>query len=215
MRDPSGPQREWRAAGLLFALSLCLAAGTALADGPEARCRARYANGRVLVDVDLHRFLDVELLKLVKLGLEGHFRFELQLVRERPLWFDEPIADEWAESTLRYDKPQSRLVLDHRREVRDPVRLDLDRLVIAPPDPLDEEGRYRVELRATLQVVTPASLGRVAAWIAGRNRPQEEESSQLSERLMRAVADDLAREATCRCDVTTTPPAAAPPRSDG
>lgn len=202
MREPSGRQREWRAAGLLFALSLTLAAGTALADGPEARCRARYANGRVLVDLDLERFLDVELLKLVKLGLEGHFRFELRLVRSRPLWFDESIAGDFAESTLRYHKPEARLILDHRREVRDPVRLDLDRLVISPPDPLADDGRYHVEVHATLRVVTPASLGRVASWIAGRDGTGAEERSQLSERLVRAVADDLAREARCRCEVT-------------
>jgi len=53
----------------------------ALAEGPAATCTATLAGGRVLIDVELQRFLDPELLKLVRLGLEGNLQFELVLLR--------------------------------------------------------------------------------------------------------------------------------------
>src|SRR5512140_558515 len=184
----------------ILAVALGLSGSAALAEGPAATCTATLAGGRVLIDVELQRFLDPDLLKLVRLGLEGNLQFELVLLRTRPFWFDELIERDAATARLRYVDEDRVYLLDDRREVPDPLRLDLERFALRPPDPLDPDGTYKVEVKATLRVVTGASLGKVASWIAGRE-PSRGETSDLSSRLLRAVADDLARQATALCEV--------------
>ena len=89
MGQRAGQRREWRATAAIIALGLGLSGSAALADGPAATCSATSAGGRVLIDVELERFLDPDLLKLVRLGLEGNLQLELVLLRTRPFWFDE------------------------------------------------------------------------------------------------------------------------------
>ncbi len=105
---------------------------------------------------------------------------------------------EEAVAHLRYLAADQSYVLDGRREVSDPLSLSLDRIALRPAEPLDEGGQYKVEVKATLQVVTPSSLGKVASWMAGT--PDGEERSELTARLLKVVAEDLARQARCSCE---------------
>jgi len=204
-------RREWAHAALIAAVAVCLAAGSAAAEGPGAKCRALIAGGRALVDVELSHLIDADLLKLVRLGLDARIELQVVLVRTRPFWFDEPVEREEAVARLRYLTAERSYVLDGRREISDPLSLTLDRIALRPAEPLDEGGRYKVEVKAMLQVVTPSSLGKVASWMAGK--PDGEQRSELTARLLKVVAEDLARQARCSCDAEKIQPAAPQPAS--
>jgi hypothetical protein len=184
---------------VILVTSLCLATGPAWADGPSAKCRAVVAGGRALVDVELSKFVDVRLARLVKLGLAGHIRLEVTLLRARPFWFDEAQDQAKTEAVLTWDRASREFLLDRAREVEDPVTLTLERVSLRPPDGIEEDGRYRIEVKAALRVVTPQSLGKVAAWLAGKGR-DEDETNDLSRVLLDALAEDLARSASCTCE---------------
>jgi hypothetical protein len=100
------------------------------------------------------------------------------------------------------------LLLDGSRELREWDRIQLDRLVFRPQSEVlpEEIDRYRVEVKVKLQVITAASLRGVAQWIASGRK---EEQGAVSRRLLDAVANDLTREASARCDVELATPKAA------
>lgn len=60
-------------------------------------------------------------------------------------------------------------------------------------------------------MVTPSSLGKVASWMAGK--PDGEERSELTARLLKVLAENLARSARCICDAEKGQPA--PPQPAG
>ncbi len=188
---------EWTQAVAILATACTLAAGTALAaDPPSASCRALLAQDRALVDIQLSRFIDPRLAKLIRLGLAGRIQLELVLYRQRPFWFDEAQERTTRETVLRYHPDPGGFLLDGDREVEDPLRLSLARIALRPVDGLEEGGLYQVEVKVSLRVVTPQSLGKVAAWLAGHGRQGEDDVSQT---LLQAVAEDLARTAHARC----------------
>lgn len=181
---------------------LCLLAPVrAHAEAPAARCSARLAGGRALVDVELLHFLDPELARVVRLGVEGRLRVEVTLVRERALWFDAPAATQVTELYLRWSKASGRYVLGSWRELEDPGTLALERLSLRPGAPPAPGERYRVDVRAHLQVITAGSLGQVASWIAERKNG----APPVSETVLSAIASDLARQASCACAAVASP----------
>lgn len=181
--------------GGTFVAVLCLVlAGAAMADGPTAGCSARVAGSRALVDVELRDFLDSELLKVIRLGLVGRIHLDVSLSRPRPLWFDEPVLTQAYDVALRWSKPESRYVLDGRVDVEDPARFTLERMALRPAARFESDGRYKVEVRVHLQVVTAASLGKALAWMVGKE-------GGVPEGLLATLANDLARVATCACAV--------------
>jgi hypothetical protein len=200
-----GPSRsarqQWTVLALIVAL---LSAGSAFADGPRsplARCSALLANGRALVDVAAEHLFSDDLVRLVRLGMTGRLEVQVTLIRRQPFWFDAVVLEERRELQVTALAQGGGLVLDGSRVLRDVDRLELDRLVLRPrPEVLPEEvDRYQVEVKLRFQVITAASLRRVARWIASGD---QEEQGAVSRRLLEAVASDLTREASARCDVT-------------
>lgn len=196
MFDLGSQRREWSHFAAILTFALVFAAGSAWAQTPTVRCEAVIARDRALVDVELSDFVDARLAKLVKLGLAGRIQLQLSLVERRPLWFDLLKDRTDRESVLRYDRDAAAFLLEGGQEVTDPIRLKLNRIALQPPDGLGN-GDYRVEVKVSLRVVTPQSLGRVAAWLAGREQAGE---GRAPDALLEAVANDLARSASAACD---------------
>lgn len=201
MFDLSAQRREWSHFAAILTLGLCVLAGSAWAQAPSVRCQAVIARDRALVDVELSRFVDARLARLVKLGLSGRIQLEISLMQRRPFWFDELRERVSRESVLVYDRALPGFMLDG--EDADPVSLRLDRIALQPGDGLGE-GEYRVEVKVSLRVVTPQSLGRVAAWLADRERAEE---GAAPDALLEAVANDLARTASTTCAAERVPAA--------
>ena len=179
-------------AALLFLVAVALAAHGA----PGGACRAVAGHSGILVRVQLVDLFGPELLRLVSLGLEGRVRVEVELVRRRPFWFSRRVARESVEAVVTRDPSGEGFLLDGERPLPDPSRLPIER--IALPAPGGDPERHEAQVRVQLRVITPASLGRMAAWVAGG---KEEERSALSAGLFSLIADELARTLEFSCPV--------------
>ena len=172
----------------------------------EASCRATRAGARARVAIELADLLDLDLFRLVRLGLRGKVTVELRLVRRGRI-FGSTIARAVVEASLVWSAEAQVLLLEDRA-VAEPPRLALERIsleVDAPPD-----AELEVEVSARLQVVTAQSLGDVARWITGGDRTADERSA-VTRNLLGAVADDLTRSARTSCPVRAQQPPAPPP----
>jgi hypothetical protein len=188
---------------LLLSLLLCTAA-PALADeaGPRARCTATRSGRRVVVRPEVEGLVDAELARLVRLGLSGRLEVTVTLLRRRPLWFDARVETVRLTQVLAYTA-EGGWVLDGRPLSAPPseAALPLERVALGV-EARREEGDVSglvVEVEARLQVVTAQSLGRVASWLTPSGAP---ERTAVGENLVRSVAEDLARSARGRCEVT-------------
>ncbi len=185
----------------LLALALAVGwAGLSFAQDPRASCHASVAGGRVVVDVELEGFLDKELLRLIKLGLEGRLSLEVAVVKRRRFWFDAPVEVQSKVASLRYTRSTGKLFMDGRREVVNPALLALERVALRVG--ADPEETYGVEVTARLQVVTAQSLDKLAEWISNR---RQREATPVPRNVLQAVADDLARGASAQCDAVARP----------
>jgi hypothetical protein len=174
-----------------LALVLLLLAGATKAQ--ELACKAVLAGTRALVDATVHRLLDPELLRIVKLGVAGRLTVEANVVRRRQLWFGRVVAATKRELPLTWSEERGVFELDGRA-LPDPENLSLERIVL----PLGEAGdprAYEVEVTTRLVVVTQGSLGRVANLLEGEN------DSALTRTLLDAIANDLTRSANGTCRV--------------
>jgi hypothetical protein len=187
----------------VVAVALALGVSLAIAGPPRAGCRVTFSENRALVDIELTDFFDPELLKLVRLGLEGKIQLELSVVRPRAAWFDEKVGEERTELAVRYDKPRRKYRLDHRRDLNDPNRFWVERLAVRLGNG-ERAVEYRVELRAALEVVTPKSLNQVADWIAIGRKPGG--GSVLSRTLVDRITGDLQRKVEAQCEPVNAPP---------
>jgi hypothetical protein len=182
----------------LGALCVLLAALTARGQdaGASASCRATQAPGRAFVSVKLAGFLDRELLRLVRLGLQGKLSVEVAVVRRRALFFRSTLARVQHEYELRWSDAQRVFVLDG--DVLDELdELELDRAALD----VELEPDDWVEVTATLNVVTPQSLEKMAGWIAGADAP----ASPLSRGVLGALARDLTRRVSASCPLRPVP----------
>jgi hypothetical protein len=183
----------------LLLVALLLAASAAEgAPGPSGSCRATAAGRRVLVQVKLDDLFAPELLRLVSLGLDGRITVEVDLVRRRPLWFSQRVARTSLELTVSRDASGDGFLLDGERPLLDPRRLYLERLAL--PYEGDDPARYQAEVRVQLRVITPGSLGKMAAWVAG-GEGKSEERSALSAGVLAMLADELSRTLELQCAV--------------
>jgi hypothetical protein len=78
--------------------------------------------------------------------------------------------------------------------------LELERTAWTLKEPPESGDSFVVQVNVRLQVVTAASLGKVATWLT-QGESAEDERSAVSRNLLRTVADDLTRGASGRCDV--------------
>ena len=117
-------------------------------------------------------------------------------MRRRPAWFDARLAEQQLTEVLSYDEASGRYRLSGRPLPEGPASLPLGRTALLLEQPPDADALLEVELDVRLQVVTSASLGRMAAWLT-----QSETRSAVSENLLRTVAEDLQRRARARCRV--------------
>lgn len=185
-------------AAVAAALAVIAVAGTARAERAAAACSAHKAGGRVVVGVELEGLFDKEMLRLVKLGLEGRVHVEVTLVRRRNFWFDARLGSQTKDIVVSYSKEIDRFVLGGTTPISDPGRLSLARLSLWPGE--DGQGGYEVEVSAKLQVVTVSSLGKMASWIAGGGG-KDAPRGVLSRNLVSAITNDLTRSATTTCKV--------------
>jgi hypothetical protein len=210
---PPPARRRLRAAALALALSLAAATGPSLAAAaPRASCRCERAGDRALVYLALDDLFDRELLRLVRLGLQGRIRIETSLYRRRRFWFDARRATEVREAVVTWSAEQAAFLLDGRT-AGDPARLALPAYAVRPEGERLGTAYHYVEVTARLEVVTAASLGQVARWlVAGERAPatpadgpgsgeEPPASSPLSRTFVSYLAADLARIASGRCPV--------------
>lgn len=182
------------AAGLLAPMSR--------AEEPRVTCTATVSGRRVLVRPEALAFVSPELERLVRLGLAGKLEVELTLLRRRALWFDSRVDGAKLTQVLAFT--QGLYLLDGRPLPSGPGALELERVawtLDAAPEP-GEHWVVQVDVR--LHVVTAVSLGKVASWLT-QGPGAEGERSALTGTLLRSVAEDLARGASGRCDVTRAP----------
>jgi len=174
-------------------LALSTAAG---AQTPAGTCRASFAGRNVAVHVQVDDLFPSEMLRLVGLGLTGRLQVEIDLVRRRPLWFSRRVARHSLDVAVSRGPGGEGLLLDGE-PIADPSRLRLPRIQL----PVDgEPDQLEAQVRVQLRVITPGSLGKMAAWVAGGESKQEERSA-LSAGLLSIIADELARSVETSCPV--------------
>ncbi len=174
-----------------LALALLLLAGAAKAQ--EVACKAVLAGTRALVDAAVHRLLDRDLLRIVKLGVPGKLTVETSVMRRRQLWFGRVVATKRLELPLRWSEERGVYELDGKA-LADPEHATLERVIVSLGEAEDPRA-YEVEVATQLVVVTSGSLGRVADFLAG------ESDSALARTLLGAIANDLTRSASAKCPV--------------
>ncbi|MBF5045171.1 hypothetical protein FGE12_22395 [Aggregicoccus sp. 17bor-14] len=190
--------RDVRLLTTLLALTLVTPAH---AEEPHVTCTAQRTGTRVLVRPEARAFIDAELDRLLRLGLAGRLEVGLVLLRRRPAWFDARLAEQHLTEVLRFDESTGRYELSGRPLSEGPAALQLERAALELESPPAPDAVLEVELDVRLQVVTRASLGRMASWLT-----QSETRSAVTENLLRTVADDLQRRARARCRVQPGPP---------
>jgi hypothetical protein len=140
-----------------------------------------------------------ELERLMRLGLAGRLEVELTLLRHRPLWFSERMDAARLTQVLAYSAKEGGWVLDGR-PLAGVGTLELERVAWTLEEEPAAETAFVVEVGVRLQVVTAASLGKVAQWLT-QGEKTEAERSALTRGLLRTVAEDLTRRAEGRCSV--------------
>jgi hypothetical protein len=165
---------------------------------PRVTCSATRVGRRVVVRPEALAFVAPELERLMRLGLAGRLEVELRLLRPRPLWFSEQVDRTRLTQVLAYTKART-WVLDDR-PLASPETLELERVAWVLEEEPEEDAAFVVEVAVRLQVVTTASLGKVAQWLT-RGEKTEAERSTLTRGLLRTVAEDLTRGAEGRCTV--------------
>jgi hypothetical protein len=155
---------------------------------------------RVVVRPEASALVAPELERLMRLGLAGRLEVELTLLRRRPLWFSEQEDATRLTQVLAYSAKAGGWALDGRPLVAEPELLELERVAWVLEEEPEAGEAFVVEVGVRLQVVTAASLGKVARWLTQGERTEAERSS-LTRGLLRTVAEDLTRGAEGRCTV--------------
>jgi hypothetical protein len=192
-----GAQARGLGAAVVAAVGL-LAPG-AWAEEPRARCTATLSGRRVVVRPEAQAFLTPDLDRLLRLGLAGRLEVELTLLRRRKLWFDEQVDSAKLTQVLSFSKGE--YLLDGRALPPGAPVLELERTAWTLKEPPELSDSFVVQVNVRLQVVTAASLGKVASWLT-QGESAEDERSAVSRNLLRTVAEDLSRGASGRCDVS-------------
>ena len=180
-----------------LALTLLLAASTVYAAGPSARCDAVQQGKRTLASVQITNFFDRELLRLVRLGLEGRVKVKLVLVKRRAMWFDDDVMTLSRVFVVTWDKKKRTYLLDGTPIP--PTALDallLDRILLGRRD-TNTAGSHYVEVDVELEVVTVSSMMTAAKWVTGGT----DDGDMITTQLAKAVVADLTRNASTSCDV--------------
>jgi len=194
---------ETQARGLGAALiaAVGLLAPRAHADEPGARCTATLTGRRVVVRPEAQAFLTEDLDRLLRLGLAGRLEVELTLLRRRKLWFDARVDSAQLTQVLSFTRGE--YLLDGRPLSSGAVTLELERTAWTLQQAPEPGDALVVQVNVRLQVVTAASLGKVASWLT-QGQPEEAEASPVTRNLLRSVAEDLTRSAVGRCSVSPT-----------
>ncbi|HEX8699867.1 MAG TPA: DUF4390 domain-containing protein [Myxococcaceae bacterium] len=192
-----GTQARGLSAAMIVAVGLL--APTAHADEPGARCTATLTGRRVVVRSEAQAFLTEDLDRLLRLGLAGRLEVELTLLRRRKLWFDARVDSAQLTQVLSYTRGE--YLLDGRPLPSGAQTLELERTAWTLEEPPEASDTLVVQVNVRLQVVTAASLGKVASWLT-QGQPAEAEDSPVTRNLLRSVAEDLTRSAVGRCAVS-------------
>ncbi|MFP2961766.1 hypothetical protein ACLEPN_29195 [Myxococcus sp. 1LA] len=196
--------RVGRRLGTALVAVASLYAPTVHAEEPRATCTATLSGRRVMVRSEAFDFISPELDRLVRLGMAGKLEVELTLWRRNSVWFDERVDTARVTQVLAFSK--GAYVLDGRSLPEGPSALTLERVAWSLEERPEPGERFQVRINVRLQVVTAASLGRVAAWLTqGKQAPDDEGATLTGSVLLRSVAEDLSRGANARCDVTRPP----------
>jgi hypothetical protein len=198
MRGTRTSRRKGLAAALVAAVGLFAPMARA-EEPPRVTCSASRVGRRVVVRPEALALVAPELERLMKLGLAGRLEVELTLLRRRPLWFSERVDATKLTQVLAYPAKEGGWRLDGR-PLASPGTLELERVAWVLEEEPEAETAFVVEVEVRLQVVTAASLGKVAKWLT-RGEETEAERSALTSGLLRTVADDLTRGAEGRCAV--------------
>lgn len=202
MRRPGTSTRRRLAAALVAALGLFAPVARAEGTPPRMTCSATRVARRVVVRPEALALVAPELERLMKLGLAGRLEVELTLLRRRPLWFSERMDETKLTQVLAYSAKAGGWALDGRALAGGTGTLELERVAWMLDEEPEAEATFEVEVRVRLQVVTAASLGKVAQWLT-QGEKTEAERSALTRSLLRTVAEDLTSGAEGRCTVQT------------
>ncbi|AFE07329.1 hypothetical protein COCOR_07106 [Corallococcus coralloides DSM 2259] len=187
--------------GTALVVAASLLASGAHAEEASAACTATLSGKRVMVRPEARAFISPELDRLVRLGLAGKLEVELTLWRRRAFWFDAHLDSARVTQVLAFTRDGYRL--DGRELTGGVGTLELERVAWTLDAKPEAGEHFVVQVEVRLQVVTATSLGRMARWLT-----QGEASSSgtpVLGSLLRSVAEDLARQATGRCDVSRQP----------
>ncbi|GMU06912.1 hypothetical protein [Corallococcus caeni] len=192
-----------RGAALVVAAGL-LASG-ARAEEASAACTATLSGRRVTVRPEARAFISPELDRLVRLGLAGKLEVELTLWRRRAFWFDAHVDNARVTQVLAFTR--AGYLLDGRELTGGVGTLELERVAWTLDARPEAEEHFVVQVEVRLQVVTATSLGRMARWLTQETASEAttEARPPLLGSLLRSVAEDLARKASARCDVSRQP----------
>jgi hypothetical protein len=175
----------------------------ARAEEPGARCTATLTGRRVVVRPEAHTFLTPDLDRLLRLGLAGRLEVELTLLRRRRLWFDARVDSTQLTQVLSFTRGE--YLLDGRPLPSGATPLELERAAWTLEEAPEAGQALVVQVNVRLQVVTAASLGKVASWLT-EGEPSGTEDSAVTRNLLRSVAEDLSRSAVGRCAVSPATP---------
>ncbi|WP_233278185.1 hypothetical protein [Myxococcus stipitatus] len=190
-----------RTLGAALVATAGLFAPTAMAEAPRVTCTATLSGRRVLARSEVFAFLSEELDRLVRLGMAGKLEVELTLWKRRALWFNTRVDSARLTQVIAFTREG--YALDGRTLPEGAQALKLDRVAWTLEDPPEKTDRFVIQVEVRLNVVTAASLGRMAAWLTRKEGGETDASlSTLTGPLLRSIAEDLSQRASGRCEVT-------------
>lgn len=194
-----------RRRGAALVVAAGLLAARARAEEASASCTATVSGRRVVVRPEASAFISPELDRLIRLGLAGKLEVELTLWRRRAFWFDTRVDSARVTQVLAFTRAS--YLLDGRLLTEGVGTLELERVAWMLDARVATDEHFFVQVEVRLHVVTAASLGRMARWLTQGEAPDtdSEVRTPLLGSLLRSVAEDLARQASTRCDVSRQP----------
>jgi len=175
----------------MAAVALCIALGGGRAFAhPKARCTAARSDSRILVEVALEDFPNRDLLRLIRLGLDGRIKVKARLMRDRSYWFDESLETRTITLKLTWARRLGYLI--DGSLLRDPDLIWMPAISLSRGK--RRSGSLYVEVDEKLQVVTTSSLQSTARLLRGAKG-----EGALGGLVMDMVVEDLTRSDGTSC----------------
>lgn len=177
-----------------------LAAVSAFAKGKKSYFdNIRVEKDHLCADYHQEGLIDKELLNGLRKGLTAAIEYEIRLWDDNPGWVKKVVVEKRLRMKVGWDNWEHRYVVIRREEEPDFLTEDaiiarcedLVNIQICPMDQLDQDTRYRIEVRIILEPLSVENVEEIKKWLAGEAKDLSTESIRATRSPLKKAGDWL------------------------